>query len=218
MMYQLITGELPFGPLESEHDLVQYMRRGKNGDWDKQLLSRAYFGNEWIHMIEGCLIPNYQQRLQSTDDVLKLVPHGGNEANIIHEEIRDYQTKIVNGVLLRIMQGEDYGKVYYLDNMLRGDTSILNMGRKDEGVYNDIAIVENNSSYISRKHCTLELDYEIGSWIIRDGQWDRYDTGGWRRSTNGTYVNSREVPVNGLVFNPGDIISIGDTKLRAEAY
>ena len=92
------------------------------------------------------------------------------------------------------------------------------MGRKDEGVYNDIAIIENNSSYISRKHCTLELDYEIGSWIIRDGQWDRYDTGGWRRSTNGTYVNSKEVPINGLVFSPGDIISIGDTKLRAEAY
>lgn len=218
MMYQLITGDLPFGPLESEHDLVQYMRRGKNGDWDKQLLSRTYCGSEWARLIEGCLTPNYQQRLQTTDDVLKLVPQGRHEVNTVHEEIRDYQTKIINGVLLRIMQGEDYGKVYYLDNMLRGDSSILSMGRKDEGVYNDIAIIENNSSYISRKHCTLELDYEIGSWIIRDGQWDRYDTGGWRRSTNGTYVNSKEVPINGLVFNPGDIISIGDTKLRAEAY
>lgn len=218
MMYQLITGDLPFGPLESEHDLVQYMRRGKNGDWDKKLLSRTYCGSEWARLIEGCLTPNYQQRLQTTDDVLKLVPQGRYEVNTVHEEIRDYQTKIINGVLLRIMQGEDYGKVYYLDNMLRGDSSILSMGRKDEGVYNDIAIIENNSSYISRKHCTLELDYEIGSWIIRDGQWDRYDTGGWRRSTNGTYVNSKEVPINGLVFNPGDIISIGDTKLRAEAY
>ncbi len=218
MIFQLITGELPFGPLESEHDLVQYMRRGKNGDWDRQLLSRTYYGNEWIRLIEGCLTPNYQQRLQTTDDVLKLVPHSHNEINNIREEIKDYQTKIINGVLLRIMQGEDYGKVYYLDNMLRGESSILKMGRKDESVYNDIAILENNSSYISRKHCTLELDYEIGSWIIRDGQWDRYDTSGWRRSTNGTYVNSKEVPVNGLAFKPGDIISIGDTKLRAEAY
>lgn len=218
MMYQLITGDLPFGPLESEHDLVQYMRRGKNGDWDRQLLSRTYCGSEWARLIDGCLTPNYQQRLQTTDDVLKLVPKSRYEVNTVHEEIRDYQTKIINGVLLRIMQGEDYGRVYYLDKMLRGDSSILSMGRKDEGVYNDIAIIENNSSYISRKHCTLELDYEIGSWIIRDGQWDRYDTGGWRRSTNGTYVNSKEVPINGLVFSPGDIISIGDTKLRAEAY
>lgn len=218
MMFQLLTGDLPFGPLESEHDLVQYMRRGKNGDWDRQLLSQTYSGKEWIRMIDGCLTPNYQQRLQTTDEVLELVPHSHNEVNKIHEEIKDYQTKIINGVLLRVMQGEDFGKVYYLDNMLRGDSSVLNMGRKDEGVYNDIAIVENNSSYISRKHCTLELDYEIGSWIIRDGQWDRYDTGGWRRSTNGTFVNSKEVPINGLAFNPGDIISIGDTKLRAEAY
>lgn len=218
MMYQLITGDLPFGSLESEHDLVQYMRRGKNGDWDRQLLSRTYCGSEWVRLIDGCLTPNYQQRLQTTDDVLKLVPQSRYEVNTVHEEIRDYQTKIINGVLLRIMQGEDYGRVYYLDKMLRGDSSILSMGRKDEGVYNDIAIIENNSSYISRKHCTLELDYEIGSWIIRDGQWDRYDTGGWRRSTNGTYVNSKEVPINGLVFSPGDIISIGDTKLRAEAY
>lgn len=113
MIFQLITGELPFGPLESEHDLVQYMRRGKNGDWDRQLLSRTYYGNEWIRLIEGCLTPNYQQRLQTTDDVLKLVPHSHNEINNIREEIKDYQTKIINGVLLRIMQGEDYGKVYY---------------------------------------------------------------------------------------------------------
>lgn len=218
MMYQLITGDLPFGPLESERDLIQYMRRGKAGDWDRALLAQTPCGNEWARMIDGCLTPNYQQRLQTTDDVMALVPHTQSSSRAMGEEITDYQTRIINGVLLRIMQGEDYGRVYYLDNMLRGDSAILSMGRRDEGVYNDIAIAEDNSSYISRKHCTLELDYEIGSWIIRDGQWDRYDTGGWRRSTNGTYVNSKEVPVNGLVFRPGDIISIGDTKLRAEAY
>lgn len=218
MMYQLITGDLPFGPLDSERDLVPYMRRGKNGDWDRQLLAAAGGGNEWARLIDGCLTPNYQQRLQTADEVLTLVPQSHAFVRQAVEETKDFQTRIVNGVLLRIMQGEEYGRVYKLDDMLRGDSAILSMGRKDEGVYNDIAITEDNSSYISRKHCTLELDYEIGSWVIRDGQWDRYDTGGWRRSTNGTYVNSREVSVNGLVFNPGDIISIGDTKLRAEAY
>ncbi len=218
MMFQLLTGELPFGPLESERDLIQYMRRGKEGDWDRHLLGKTYYGSEWVRLIEGCLTPNYQKRLQTADEVLALVPQSYGNHEDIEEEITDYQTRIVNGVLLRIMQGEDYGRVYRLDDMLRGDSAILSMGRKDDGVYNDIAILEENSSYISRKHCTLELDYEIGSWIIRDGQWDRYDTGGWRRSTNGTFVNSKEVSVNGLVFNPGDIISIGDTKLRAEAY
>lgn len=218
MMFQLITGELPFGTLDSEQDLVQYMRRGKSGEWHRQLLLRTGNGNEWIPLIEGCLVPNYQQRLQTAEDALKLVPLSCGRIGNICEDIIDYETKIVNGVLLRIMQGEDYGKVYYLDRMLTENSALLRVGRKDESVYNDIAIVENNSCYISRKHCTLELDYDIGCWIIRDGQWDRKETGGWRRSTNGTYVNSREVPVNGMCFNPGDIISIGDAKLRAEAY
>lgn len=218
MMFQLITGELPFGNLESEHDLVQYLRRGKSGDWNKQLLADTYSGKEWYQLIEGCLTPNFHERLQDADSVLALVPRLDRRNNDSADGQSNFQTRIVNGVLLRIMQGEDYGRVYKLDDMLRGDSAILSVGRYDEGVYNDIAIVENNSSYISRKHCTLELDYDLGTWVIRDGQWDRNDTGGWRRSTNGTYVNSKEVPVSGLPFSPGDIISVGDTKLRAEAY
>ena len=218
MMYQLITGELPFGKLDSERDLIQYLRKGKNGDWDRYLLLDASEGRNWCQLIDGCLIPNFQNRLQNANEVLALVPQGQRGRPRIVEEQNDFQTRIINGVLLRIMQGEDYGKVYKLDDMLRGESAILSMGRRDDGVYNDIAIVEENSSYISRKHCTLELDYDIGSWVIRDGQWDRYDTGGWRKSTNGTYVNSKEVSINGLPFSPGDIISIGDTKLRVEAY
>lgn len=216
MMFQLLTGELPFGPLDSERDLVPYLKHGKRGEWNQDLLNSTKKGREWCDLIEGCLIPDFHNRLQTTDAVLQLVPH---EQRISVTNLKiDFQTKIVNGVLLRVMQGEDHGKVYKLDDLLRGECSILSMGRKDKGVYNDIAITEEGSSYISRKHCTLELDYEIGSWIIRDGQWDRNYTGGWKRSTNGTYVNSREVNVNGMVFSPGDIISIGDTKLRVEGY
>lgn len=220
MMYQLLTdGALPFGPLESERDLVPYIKHGKKGEWDKNRLLATPHGQDWYRLIDGCLIPDFQSRLQNTDAVLQLVPQSKALQETVRDaEITDYQARIVNGVLLRIMQGEEYGRVYKLDDMLQGDSAVLLMGRKDEGAYNDIAIVEENSSYISRKHCTLELDYDIGSWVIRDGQWDRYETGGWKRSTNGTYVNSQEVTVNGLAFSPGDIISIGDTKLRAEAY
>ena len=217
MMFQLITGELPFGPLDSERDLVAYLRRGKRGEWNKDYLLTAPNGREWYELVNGCLIPNFQDRLQNADAVLRLVPQGQHIHVTIGEQ-QDFQTRIIHGVLLRIMQGEEYGRVYKLDDMLRGDNAILSMGRRDEGVFNDIAITEENSSYISRKHCTLELDYDIGSWVIRDGQWDRYETGGWKRSTNGTYVNSTEVSMNGMAFVPGDIISIGDTKLRAEAY
>ena len=216
MMFQLLTGELPFGPLDSERDLVPYLKHGKRGEWNQNLLNSTKKGREWYDLIEGCLIPDFHNRLQTTDAVLQLVPH---EQRISVKDVKiDFQTKITNGVLLRVMQGEEHGRIYKLDDLLRGECSILSMGRKDEGVYNDIAITEEDSSYISRKHCTLELDYEIGSWIIRDGQWDRNYTGGWKRSTNGTYVNSKEVNVNGMVFSPGDIISIGDTKLRVEGY
>lgn len=218
MMYQLIVGTLPFGPLESEGDLVPYIRRGKNGEWDRQALRTAEGGAEWYSLVEGCLVPRFQERLQTADAVLQYVPHTRGVQEVIQEERADFQKKIVHGVLLRIMQGEEYGRVYYLDNMLQSGSSILRMGRRDSGVANDIAITEEESSYISRKHCTLELDYDLGTWIVRDGQWDRYGTGGWRRSTNGTYVNSREVGQNGMPFSPGDIISIGDAKLRAEGY
>ena len=216
MMFQLLTGELPFGPLDSERDLVPYLKHGKRGEWNQNLLNSTKKGREWHDLIEGCLIPDFHNRLQTTDAVLQLVPQGQRVS--VKDVKIDFQTRITNGVLLRVMQGEEHGRVYKLDDLLRGESSILSMGRKDDGVYNDIAITEEDSSYISRKHCTLELDYEIGSWIIRDGQWDRNYTGGWKRSTNGTYVNSKEVNVNGMVFSPGDIISIGDTKLRVEGY
>lgn len=221
MMYQLVTNVLPFGNLDDEGDLIDYIKRGKNGDWDRCALRRSKEGSDWELLIEGCLQPRFQERFQTVSEVLNYVPEMPYEPPKEREPEKlaePFQTRIVNGVLLRIMQGDDYGKVYYLDNLLKADKSILTVGRKDESVENDISITENSSSYVSRKHCTLELDYNIGSWIIRDGQWDRYNTGGWKRSTNGTFVNSTEVDRTGIVFKPGDIISIGDTKLRAEGY
>lgn len=218
MIYQLLTGELPFGPLDVERDLISYLRNGKNGEWNRDLLYNHRNAREWERLIDGCLRPKFQDRLQSADEVLSLVPQLIRRYADQPEEPEPFQKRIVNGVLLRVMQGDDYGRVYRLDDMLRGENNILSMGRKDEGVFNNINITESHSTYISRNHCTLELDYAQGTWIIRDGQWDRYNTGGWRRSTNGTYVNSQEAGINGLPFAPGDIISIGDTKLRAEAY
>lgn len=218
MMYQLITGgALPFGRLEDERDLVSYLKRGKTGEWDRNTLSMSPEGQHWLPLMAGCLHPKFQDRLQTVDDVLPYVPN----VKIQPEDTSGttVQTKIINGVLLRVMQGEEYGRVYRLDDMLHGDCAVLTMGRSDRSINNDIAILETGSSYISRCHCTLELDYDIGKWIIRDGQW-QMNTGSncWRRSVNGTYVNSSEVPVEGMPFDPGDIISIGDVKLRAEAY
>lgn len=135
---------------------------------------------------------------------------------ITYYQDESFSKEIVNGLLLRVMHGEEYGRVYYLDDIVnRKRNSILLIGRQNMQFSNDIAIREENSTYMSRSHCTLELDYKLGEWVIRDGQWQSRQ---WRKSTNGTFLNSSEVDINGAVIKPGDIISIGDTKLRVEAY
>ena len=110
--------------------------------------------------------------------------------------------------------------VYRLNDLVaQKKNSILTIGRMTPIYLNDIPILENHSRYISRYHCTLELDCELGKWVIRDGQFVTGEIDGhWKSSTNGTYVNSLEVNRLGLIIQPGDIISIGDTKLRVEAY
>ncbi len=217
MMYQLLAGgNLPFGELSNETDLVQYVKRGKNGDWDRRTIVQNGC-QDWIPLLDGCLQPNFEKRLQSCDEAFSYLPHK-NVVNVYHVEKQDdYEcpTKIVNGVLLQVMQGEEYGRYYLLDDMLRGYNNRLTLGRKDPSVDNDVEIKEENSAYISRHQCTFELDYSRGCWIVYDGQ---QASGGWRPSRNGTFVNSRPVGRKGLPFNPGDIISIGEVKLRAEAY
>ena len=119
------------------------------------------------------------------------------------------------GVQLRILQGEDYGRIIDLTkiaNQLK--KQVLKMGRNAENV---IPITELQSSYVSRFHCTLETDSAYLKWTIRDGQW-RMDERVWRESSNGTFVNSTQVYTSGLQLSEGDIISIGDVKIRFEHY
>ena len=68
---------------------------------------------------------------------------------------------------------------------------------------------------MSRFHCTIETDANAKDWRIIDGQWNSAERC-WLPSTNGTYVNSSEVSVSGFWLQSGDIISIGDTKLKFE--
>jgi serine/threonine protein kinase len=220
MMFQLITGQLPFGDLNDERSLIPYLKNGKTGNWNRSLLMQTKGGDKWANTIEGCLQPNLKNRLQSVDDVLRTIPYGSSGIYAEHDNSSDFSNDIVHGILLRVMQGDDYGKVYYLDDILETKrNAILLLGRKSSQYDNDIEISEMHSSYVSRRHCTIELDYDLGKWVIRDGQWVKTSNGGqWLSSTNGTYVNSTEVGSNGLQLKPGDIISVGDTKLRVEGY
>jgi serine/threonine protein kinase len=216
MMYQLITGVFPFGPLNNEDDMVLYIKNAREGNWNRQELAKYREGSLFVNVISGCLNPDFKQRLQTVENVLQLLPQSssqpGTDTNVHHAP-----PPAVNGVLLRVMQGEDYGAVYKLNDYIAGTRKMITVGCNDPLVKNILPITENMSRYISRKHCTLEL-FSHNQWIIRDGQWDKTATNGWKQSLNGTYVNSTETTLAGMPVMPGDIISIGDVKLRVEGY
>ena len=221
MMYRLLTGKLPFGTLDNEAELALYIKRASEGDWNRSLLSLSAYGTTFQPIIEGCLRPNYKQRLQSVDEVLALLPATGNSLDPdSNAEFGAFPEPLPNqlaisGYRLRIMQGEEYGKTYDLPAR---QSSTLTMGRESSTVRNTLPIVEEQSSYISRRHCTLRYDAASNLWQIYDGQQDATASNGWRYSLNGTFVNSTEVGPFGYWLRVGDIISIGDTKLRVETY
>jgi serine/threonine protein kinase len=214
MMYFILTGRLPFGPLETEDDLANYIKNSREGNWNSSVLDKAPAGKLFYPIISGCLNPDFKKRLQTIDEVLKFMPVDRSSYQPVDNNTMQY--KVENGLLLRVMQGEEYKKVYKLNDLLQGKGRIITIGRHDGDTNNHIQIIENQSNYISRKHCTMELDCERKNWYIRDGQWDRDSSGGWKRSMNGTFVNSSEVTKDGMPVLPGDIISIGDVKLRME--
>lgn len=215
MLYYIITGLLPFGELKTHDELVYYIRKMKNGQWNRTAVQSTPYYN----VIARCLEPDYKKRLQSADDALRLLPRPEGFVSI-HPSSNETVpiNRVPKGYLLRVMQGEEYGITYDLMAYFYGGAHpsgprTLTIGRQDLGVSNTISIKETQSCYISRRHCTLEPDGD--HFLIKDGQ----RVGGyWRRSTNGTYVNSTEVTERGYYLAPGDIITIGDVKMRFEPY
>lgn len=216
--YQMVTGELPFGHLNNENDWLHYQGRALSGDWKKNVLARMPQSEQWSRVFEACLQPLPAERAQTADEVLSLFSDVTDEYIPVEGSSADSQMSVVNGLLLRVMQGDDYGKVYRLNELSKGRHRILTVGREDESTFNVIAIRETTTTYISRRHCTIEWDDEANVWYLRDGQWDKEAKDKWARSLNGTYINSKEVSNEGCQIVPGDIIALGDVKLRVEGY
>ncbi len=229
MTYQLLTGELPFGPLETDSDLVDYLTRGKRGQWDRRTLSSVPYGDVWGDFIEGCLHPDFSRRIQSAEDAMRTLPYDIQSIMATLPAAGEYfpgEASPAVNACLTVVHGDQYGRRYFLDNLANAmQTDLLTLGRADVRTRNDIDIVEDGTSYVSRRHASLERDPQTGIWYIRDGQWGEPTPGypsspdgsaSWIPSTNGTFVNSREVYPEGLILNFGDIISVGDTKLKVE--
>lgn len=213
LAYQLLTGLLPFGPLDGFNDLAEYQKKGKKGEWNRSALYSVQEVECWMKVIEGCLVPDFKKRFQNIDEVLRYMPKSKGTLRV--PEAYFSAPNVVSGFSLHVMHGEEYGKIYKLTDIVR-DTGLrmLTVGRQWD---NKVFLRETNSALISRYHCTLECSPSDNEWLIRDGQWNR-NLQQWVRSTNGTYVNSREVDDKGFYLSVGDIITVGDMKMRFENY
>lgn len=218
VLFQLLAGSLPFGPLATDRDLIHYQARQRTGEWKKNFFERYENGPLWQKIIGGCLRAPAEERFQTPDEILSLLPGGPDTYQAVKGSQVEAPAKIVSGLLLRVVQGDEPGKIFKLNEYLKSPRRILTLGREEELSNNTLAFREGPTHYMSRKHCTIEYDNAADRWYIRDGQWDKEASGGWVPSLNGTFVNSTRVTPAGHPFAPGDIISIGDTKLRAEGY
>jgi len=228
LAYQLLTGELPFGQLESHNDLANYQRKAKDGVWERNLLRNVPDSSAWTRVVEGCLVTDFKQRLQTADEVMRLLPPSrqprpepgqnpalGQKPAPVIQQPRGYQpVEITRGYQLHVMQGEQYGERFNLTAIAQTRGRVLTLGRQMD---NSIVIRSDEHGFVSRHHATIESSERFTDWLVRDGQWNR-DERQWQESKNGTYVNSIPVSRNGYYLRPGDIVSIGDVTIRFENY
>ena len=206
-MFELFTGEYPFPPykITSESDNAEYRENVRKGNWKNLELKRNLVPLPWISIIEGCLHPDYhKKRFRTINEIILRLGY----KSIDFGRAATHSDKLA----LQVTYGEEPRKTYNLDELLNNaEEGILTIGRKDVSVTNHIEIKENESTYISRRHATIEKWAEPKCWIIRDGQWVKDE---WTCSVNGLFVNSIKVSKTGLQFFAGDVITIGDTVLK----
>jgi tRNA A-37 threonylcarbamoyl transferase component Bud32 len=223
MMFELFTGEYPFPPfkIENEKDLVEYLDQARKGGCTNIALKERQLPTPWAAIIRQCLDPDYQhKRFRDVGSIMNLLGHHEHEDN----ETPQYHAA-TSTLGLQVTYGEEMHKIYNLTLLIK-DGNILTLGRKDPSASNHIEITEEQTTYISRRHATIERWTDPARWVIRDGQWTPRErtpgerttrepaTGEWKVSMNHVYVNSRYVDRGGTKIKPGDIITMGDTVLQ----
>ena len=166
LAYQLLTGALPFGQLESHMDLGDYQKRGKDGYWNRDRLRNLQNAQQWTQVIDGCLQPDFKHRLQSVHDVIRLLPQGGQGPSYTPPvQLQSYQPpQQTHGYQLKVMQGEEYGRAYNLSQMASSKGRIMTIGRQQG---NTVLIKSDHSDFVSRFHCTIESADGTSQWTSR---------------------------------------------------
>ena len=179
VLFQLLTGELPFGRLATESDWIHYQSRAKNNDWNKNTLLRNEQRNMWMGILDICLSSEVAGRAKDVDEIINRLPDDGCEYVGVAGSRAEVPQSIQHGVMLHVMQGDELDKYYRLPEIMQLPQRVITVGRTAASVFNMIQLSERSSSYISRHHCTIEFDDENEIWYIRDGQWDKDNNEGW---------------------------------------
>ena len=214
MLYELLFHRYPFGELEREQDVGKYLKRAKSGYWDASVFEKHVFPDYWCDILSGCLHPDFQKRIQTVDEILSLIP-AHRLSSSSSNKIGQMALKSSGDFLLKVVYGFESGRTIHLEKFAREGKFLVTIGREHKGYANDIELKDTDASYISRRHCTLEYDVQEKRWFLRDGQW--YG-GQWHNSLNGTFVNSMELHDTNTskILSVGDIISVGEVKLKVE--
>lgn len=213
MMFELLTkGSFPFGDIKDIDDLPVYMKRARNRD--RSCFSKLYeapYGRDWYVIIDRLLEPDQRKRYQSAADVLHDLRLFLNIQ--MHFSVDDRKSRDQHINSLMITQGLDVGRTYILADILPYRARMIEVGRSDS---NSIVLQETGDlHYVSRHHFTLERSRDSTYWIIRDGQWNK-NLRKWIASLNGTYLNATIVSTKGMKVYTGDIITVGDYKLKVQ--
>ena len=217
VLYELLTGgTLPYGDFDAYlADMAGYEARKKLGNWDRSILERAINDRMWIEVIDKCLRPEATERYQFAQDIIDKLNLSAGYSILRKEPI---QVLPHHQWLFKVMNGDEIGRTYNLSNLLRlQGKKLLTIGwfNADSPFTNDIGIMEQFTNYVSNFHATIEYDAPSNYWFIRDGQWrTKEGVPGWYRSTNGVLVNSMPIDDRGIMLQPDDIITIGDTTIQ----
>ncbi|MCR9051201.1 MAG: protein kinase domain-containing protein [Phaeodactylibacter xiamenensis] len=210
-MYEIITGYLPFGALEKDADLGEYMKRASQGTYPPLSRYRGDVPPKWEELIRQCLDHVYRKRISNAEDALNILGFSGVETP---DNTFDFYRDMFG---LQVMHGEEPGRIYNLSRAVPGGGGEATLGWFDDGnpYTNTLTIVERQTKFVSRYHATIVKDPIKQCWLIKDGQFrEKNGIQAWHPSTNGTLVNSEFADHNGLPILPGDIITVGDTTLK----
>ena len=83
LTYQLLTGRLPFGRLDTYDDLPAYVERAEKGQWDKAPLKYIDQGASWQRLINACLQP-YFQKVKRNIGTFKAFGMNGRELVLVY--------------------------------------------------------------------------------------------------------------------------------------